>query len=85
MWNPMHSFLLHVGFDTRVNVTIGGGAHEGTRMCQSCRSKTRDTNGNMTVDHGDTSANEMVTMINGRRERQSIKGDRFRDADLVGD
>ena len=53
-------------------------------MCQSCRSKTRDTNGNMTVDHGDKNANEMVTMINGRESNnnQSRMID-FGAADLV--
>ena len=76
MWNPTHSFLLHVGFITRINVTIGRVAHEGTRMCQFCRDKTGDTNGNK-------SANEMVNMINGKRERQSIKDDRFGFVDLV--
>ena len=73
----MHSFLLHVGFVTRINSAIGRVAHEGTRMCRFCTSKTGDTNDNKIVDHGDKNANEMVTMINGRRERQSIKDDRF--------
>ena len=79
----MHSFLLCVGFVTRMNNAIGRVAHEGTRMCQFCRGKTDDTNGNKMVDHGKKSANEMVNMINGRRERQSIKDDRFGLVDLV--
>ena len=52
-------------------------------MCQFCRDKTGDTNDNKMVDHGNKSANEMVNMINGRRERQSIKDDRFGFVDLV--
>ena len=82
----MHSFILYVGFITRFSLTIGRAVHEGTRMCQFCRDKTGDTNGNKIVDHGNKSANEMVNMINGRRERQSIKDDRFgfvEFADLV--
>ena len=79
----MHSFLLHVGFVTRINNAIGRVVHEGTRMCRFCTSKTGDTNDNKIVDHGDKNANEMVTMINGRRERQSIKDDRFGFVDLV--
>ena len=79
----MHSFLLHVGFVTRINNTIGGVAHEGTRMCRFCTSKTGDTNDDKIVDHGDKNANEMVTMINGRRERQSIKADRFGFVEFV--
>ena len=38
------------------------------------RHKTGDKSDDM-IDHGDKIVNEMVTMINGRRERQSIKGD----------
>ena len=70
-WNPMHSFWLHVGFITRINIMIGRNVHDGTRMCQSCRGKTRDTNGNMRVDDGDKNANEMVTMINGRESNNN--------------
>ena len=83
MWNPTHSFLLHVGFITRINVTIGEVAHEGTRMCQFCRDKTGDTNDDKTVDHGGKIANEMVNKFNGRKERQSIKGDRFGFVEFV--
>ena len=72
-----------MGFVTRINNAIGRVAHEGTRMCRFCTSKTGDTNDNKTVDHGDKNANEMVTMINGRRERQSIKDDRFGFVEFV--
>ena len=82
MWNPMHSLMLHVGFVTRINVTFGSGMHKGTQKCQLCRHKTGDKSNDM-IDHGDKIGNEMVTMINGRRERQSIRRDRFRVADLV--
>ena len=82
MWNPMHLLMLHVGLITRINVTFGSGMHEGTRKCRLCRHKTGDKSNDM-IDHGDKISNEMVTMINGRRERQSVKGDRFRVADLM--
>ena len=78
----MCSFVLHVGFDTRINVTFGSDLQEGTRMCRLRRHKTGDTSDDM-IDHGDKIVNEMVTMINGRRERQLTKGDRFRVADLM--
>ena len=81
-WNPTHSFMLHVGFVTRINVTFGSGMHEGTRKCRLCRHKTGDKSDDM-IDHGDKIVNEMVTMINRRRERQSIKGDRFMVVDLM--
>ena len=72
-----------MGFVARINNAIGKVAHEGTRMCRFCKGKTGDTNNNKIVDHGNKSANEMVNMINGRRERQSIKDDRFGFVDLV--
>ena len=59
MWNPTHSFMTHVGFVTRINDTIGSSAQGETRMCRFCRGKTRDTNGDMTVDHGDKIVNEI--------------------------
>ena len=71
-WNPTHLFWLHVGFITQINIMIGRNAHDGTRMCQSCRGKNGDTNGDMMVDHGNKNANEMVTMINGRESNNNL-------------
>ena len=58
-WNPTHLFVLHVGFDARINVTFGSDLHEGTQMCRLCRHKTRDTSDHM-IDHGDKIVNETL-------------------------
>ena len=52
-------------------------------MCRFCGDKTGDTNDNKMVDHGGKIAYETVNKINGRRERQSIKDDRFGFVEFV--
>ena len=67
MWNPTHSFVLHVGFVTRIIVTFGSGMHKGTRKCRLCRHKTGDKSDTpLNVLSFDTAVRSKIDAIAGK-------------------